>query len=423
MADATTHSTIPHAEGESSAHLFDDWFDPIEAAVRAQVREFIQGLIEDELEATLLRPRYGRLRQADAEEADAPAAIGHRHGRRPRSLMGSFGRVEIEVPRARLAGPDGKTREWQSKVLPAYQRRTRAVDALIAGAYLAGTNTRRVRRALGALFDGAIGKDTVSRVWRKVQADWEAWNARSLADVPIVRLILDGTVVRVRLDRKATAISLLVVIGVRTDGQKVLLAIRSMGGESTEAWRAVLDDLIGRGLRRPEFLIVDGAPGLEKAIAAVWNGVPVQRCTVHKLRNLLAHAPERLRDEITADYNEMMYAASREEIMERRQAFIRKWWSKHWAVANSLQEAGDRLFAFTCLPPMQWRSARTTNAIERLHEEFKRRIKTQTVLPSAETAAMLFWALLASGQITMRKVDGWQTLSLGPIEQPIDLAA
>lgn len=396
---------------------------PIEAAVRGRVREFIQGLIEDELETTLLRPRYGRLPKSHAEGADAPAAVGHRHGRRPRSLLGSFGRVEIDVPRARLAGPDGKTSEWQSKVLPAYQRRTRAVDALIAGAYLAGTNTRRVRRALGALFDGAIGKDTVSRVWRKVQVDWEAWNARSLADVPIVRLILDGTVVRVRLDRKATAISLLVVIGVRTDGQKVLLAIKSMGGESTEAWRAVLDDLIGRGLRRPEFLIVDGAPGLEKAIAAVWDGVPVQRCTVHKLRNLLAHAPERLREEITADYNEMMYAASREQIMERRKAFVRKWRSKHWAVANSLQEAGDRLFTFTGLPPMQWRSARTTNAIERLHEEFKRRIKTQTVLPSAETAAMLFWALLASGQITMRKVDGWQTLSLGPVDQPIDLAA
>src|SRR5438309_9154477 len=86
---------------------------------------------------------------------------------------------------------------------------------------------------------------------------------RSLAEEPIVRVILDGTVVRVRLDRKATSIVLLVVIGVRADGQKVLLAIKSMGGESTEAWRAVLDDLVGRGLRRPEFLIVDGAPGLE----------------------------------------------------------------------------------------------------------------------------------------------------------------
>ena len=98
-----------------------------------------------------------------------------------------------------------------------------------------------------------------------MKTDWEAWNSRSLADEPIIRLILDGTVVRVRLDRKATSISLLVVIGVRDDGQKVLLAVKNMGGETTEAWRTVLDDLIARGLRRPEFLIVDGAAGLESA--------------------------------------------------------------------------------------------------------------------------------------------------------------
>jgi len=87
----------------------------------------------------------------------------------------------------------------------------------------------------------------VSRTWRKVKSDWDAWNARSLAEEAIVRLILDGTVVRVRLDRKATSISLLVVLGVRADGQKVLLAIKSMGGESAEAWRTVLDDLIRVG--------------------------------------------------------------------------------------------------------------------------------------------------------------------------------
>jgi len=263
----------------------------------------------------------------------------------------------------------------------------------------------------------------VSRVWRKVKGDWDAWNARSLAEEPIVRLILDGTVVRVRLDRKATSISLLVVIGVRADGQKVLLAVKNMGGESTEAWRTVLDDLIRRGLQRPEFLIVDGALGLEKAIAAVWDGVPMQRCTVHKHRNLLAHAPERLHDEVTADYTDMIYAATPEEIATRRKAFIRKWRLKYRAVADSLEEAGDHLFTFTRLPPSQWRSARTTNAIERLHEEFKRRIKTQTVLPSADTSAMLFWALLASGQINMRKVDGWQTLATQPVDQPIDLVA
>jgi transposase-like protein len=408
----------------SPVYLFDDWFDPIEAQVRERVRGFIQAMIESELDETLQRPRYKRPALSSDGETEASTAVaGHRHGHRTRSLTGTFGKVAIDVPRARLQAANGKTTEWRSNVLRAYQRRTLAADAVIASTYLAGTNTRRVRRALGALFGGAVGKDTVSRVWRKVKSDWDAWNARSLADEPIVRLILDGTVVRVRLDRKATSISLLVVLGVRADGQKVLLAIKSMGGESAEAWRTVLDDLITRGLRDPEFLMVDGAAGLDKAIAAVWDGVPVQRCTVHKHRNLFAHAPERLHDEITADYNDMVYAATRGEIEARRKAFIRKWRLKHRAVADSLEEAGDRLFTFTRLPPSQWRSVRTTNAIERLHEEFKRRIKTQTVLPSADTAAMLFWALLASGQINMRKVDGWQTLATMPIAQPIDLAA
>jgi putative transposase len=421
MTSFTTKPDSSQPACQKSVDLFDNWFDPIETEVRARARGFIEELIRGELDDALARPRYQRGKKASDEGRGAVA--GHRHGSRTRSLTGTFGPIEIEVPRARLNAAEGKTTEWKSQALRAYQRRTLAADALIAGTYLAGTNTRRVRRALAALFGGAVGKDTVSRTWRKAKSDWDAWNARSLADEPIVRLILDGTVVRVRLDRKATSISLLVVLGVRDDGQKVLLAIKSMGGESTEAWRTVLDDLIARGLRGPQFLIVDGAPGLDKAIAAVWDGVPVQRCTVHKHRNLLAHAPERLHDEITADYNDMIYAAMREEIDIRRKAFIRKWRTKHRAVAESLEEAGERLFAFTRLPPTQWRSVRTTNAIERLHEEFKRRIKTQTVLPSADTAAMLFWALLASGQINMRKVDGWQTLATKLIDQPIDLAA
>ena len=421
MTNNTTKSDSLQPAAEMAVDLFDNWFDPIETEVRARSRQFIEELLRGELDAALARPRYGRSQTAGNEgRADV---TGHRHGSRTRSLTGTFGPIEIAVPRARLTTSGGGTAEWKSQALRAYQRRTLAADALIASTYLAGTNTRRVRRALAALFGGTVGKDTVSRTWRKVKSDWDAWNTRSLAEEPIVRLILDGTVVRVRLDRKATSISLLVVLGVRADGQKVLLAIKSMGGESAEAWRTVLDDLIKRGLRRPEFLIVDGAPGLDKAIASVWDGVPVQRCTVHKLRNLIAHAPERLHDEITADYNDMIYAATPEEIAVRRKAFIRKWRLKHRAVTDSLDEAGDRLFTFARLPPSQWRSLRTTNAIERLHEEFKRRIKTQTVLPSADTAAMLFWALLASGQINMRKVDGWQTIATKPIDQPIDLVA
>jgi putative transposase len=424
MKKHTTRPDSATAAAETAPQLFDNWFDPIEFGVRSRVRDFIETMMEEELEAVLSRPRYGRIAPIASKQAGrAEAATGHRHGHRSRTLLGTFGPVELAMPRARLNAPDGGTTEWKSKALKAYQRRTVAADAVIAGAYLAGTNTRRVRRALTALFGGAVSKDTVSRTWRKVKTDWDAWNARPLADEPIVRLILDGTVVRVRLDRKATTISLLVVLGVRADGQKVLLSIKSMGGESAEAWRSVLDDLTKRGLQRPEFLIVDGAPGLDSAIAAVWNGVPVQRCTVHKHRNLLAHAPERLHEEITADYNDMIYAETCQQIEARRKAFIRKWRTRHRAVADSLEEAGARLFSFTRLPQEQWKSVRTTNAIERLHEEFKRRIKTQTVLPSADTAAMLFWALLASGQISMRKVDGWKTLAAKPITQPIDLAA
>src|SRR6266702_1574313 len=362
MTNVTTKPESSQPQNETAVHLFDNWFDPIEAGLRDRVREFIHAMIEGELDIALSRPRYARHAKGSGNEAGvAVGAAGHRHGHRSRSLLGSFGQVEIEVPRARLNTPDGRTTEWKSKALRAYQRRTLVADALIAGVYLAGTNTRRVRRALGALFGGAVGTDTVSRVWRKVKSDWDAWNARSLAEEPIVRLILDGTVVRVRLDRKATSISLLVVIGVRADGQKVLLALKSMGGESTEAWRAVLADLIKRGLRRPEFLIVDGAAGLENAIAAVWDGVPMQRCTVHKHRNLLAHAPERLHEEISADYNDMIYAATRQEVEARRKAFIRKWrsstapsptaWRKP-VTGSSPSRVCRQVSGAACAPPM-----------------------------------------------------------------------
>jgi putative transposase len=417
----------------SNILLGAEWHDGIEACVRMEIRGFIEEMLEAELSTALGRARYARPRAPErgagesgqAGESDAGIAhrvVGHRNGHRDRELMGTFGQTMVSVPRARVETADGGTAEWKSKTLSAYRRRTKEVDALIAGSYLAGTNTRRVGRALASLFRGAVSKDTVSRVWRKIKSDWEAWNKRDLSAEAVIRLILDGTTVRVRIDRKATTISLLIVLGVRRDGQKVLLAIRSMGGESEAAWRTVLDDLVARGLKRPELGIVDGAPGLEKALTSLWADIPIQRCTVHKLRNLIAHAPKKLAEEIASDFSDMVYAKTAKEVATRRKAFIRKWRLKCRAVADSLEEAGDKLFTFTRLPVAQWKSVRTTNAIERLHEEFKRRIKTQTVLPSAETAAMLFWGLLASGQITMRKVDGWETLAERPTDL-IDLAA
>lgn len=390
-------------------------YDPIEDRLRQNIRATIEALFEEELADFIGRCRYGR---------GGGSKKGYRHGHRARQLVGTFGTQTVSVPRARIEDEAGKITEWRSQALPRYQRLTKKAAAVIASVYLAGTNTRRVKRALFGLFQGAVSKDVVSRAWRKVKVDRDAWCARSLAEEEIVRLILDGTVIKTRLDRRATNISVLAAIGVRRDGQKVLLSIKNMGGESKAAWGDFLGDLDARGLKRPDFVIVDGAPGLEAALVALWGeDLPIQRCTVHKHRNLLGQAPKTMHDELTEDYRDMIYAETAAEIEKRRKAFLRKWRLKCRAVADSLEEAGDRLFAFTRLDPSQWKSARTTNAIERLNEEFRRRIKTQTVLPCAETVPMLLWALLASGQIQMRKVDGWETLSQPIKPIALDLAA
>ena len=155
-----THSkNLPSSPSDVSptSELFDDWIDPIETGVRARVRDWIEALIHSELDTALQRPRYGRSPGGETEPAVA-AVRGYRNGSRTRTLTGTFGKTEITVPRARLQGADGATTEWKSKALRAYQRRTKAADALIASAYLSGTNTRRVRRALAALFGGGSAR-------------------------------------------------------------------------------------------------------------------------------------------------------------------------------------------------------------------------------------------------------------------------
>ncbi len=156
MTSITMKPDSAQPAAERAVDLFDDWFDPVETEVRSRAREFIEELIRGELDVVLARARYGRIRMAGDQES--AGVVGHRHGRRTRSLTGTFGPIEIAVPRARLNTSEGKTRKWKSQALRAYQRRTLAADALIAGSYLAGTNTRRVRRALAALFGGAVGK-------------------------------------------------------------------------------------------------------------------------------------------------------------------------------------------------------------------------------------------------------------------------
>src|SRR5258707_5137550 len=123
MKTVTTTPELLQSTTESNSHLFDDWFDPIEAGLRERVRELIEEMIRSELDAVLSRPRYGRRRKEGAGEEIA-GVTGHRHGSRTRTLTGTFGKTEIAVPRARLATAEGKTTEWKSQAVRAYQRRT-----------------------------------------------------------------------------------------------------------------------------------------------------------------------------------------------------------------------------------------------------------------------------------------------------------
>ncbi len=187
-----------------------------------------------------------------------------------------------------------------------------------------------------------------------------------------------------------------------------------------------VNEALVRQLYRCEFIenadnvVLVGGPGTGKTHIATALGV---QAVEHHRKKVRFFGTVDLVNALEQEKTQGRSGQIAKEIEAKRRAFLRKWRLKCRAVAQSLEEAGDRLFTFTRLPESQWKSARTTNAIERLHEEFRRRIKTQTVLPSAETAAMLFWALLASGQITMRKVDGWQTLPEKLIPPCIDLAA
>lgn len=291
-------------------------YDPIEDRLRQNIRATIEALFEEELAEFIGRCRYGR---SDRSKR------GYPHGHRERQIVGTLGAETVSVPRARVEDEEGNVTEWRSKALPRYRRLTKKAEALIASVYLAGTNTRRVKRAFYGLFQGAVGKDVVSRTWRKVKVDWDAWRTRSLADKDIVRLILDGTVIRTRLDRKSTNISALAAVGARRDGQKVLLSNRDMGGESTATWGAFLGDLDARGLKRPAVCCRRRRPGLEAALVALWGEeLPIQRWTVHKHCNLLGHAPKRMHDKLTEDYRDMIYAGTTTKIETRRKTFLRK---------------------------------------------------------------------------------------------------
>lgn len=377
-------------------------FHDLETLVRGRIRDAIKEILEEELDAALGAGDHERTSERR----------GYRHGALPaRTMMTGFGPAEIEVPRGRLKTEEG-TREFKSQIIRRYERRTPRVEAAVLGTYLAGANTRKIRLALQPLVDGtALSRSAISRLAKRLHRLFQTWRERDLSQDSYVIVVLDGIRVPVRMARRVIKVPVQAVIGVRETGEKELLELRISPSESLKSWEGVIEGLRRRNLASPVLVMLDGNAGLLRSVREAWPTADLQRCTKHKLENLLAKAPKHCHDELKRDYGAITHAGSREEAEKAYEAFCRKWEKLVPEVVVSLKEAGPDLLTFYGFPSEMWKSLRTTNILERVNEEFRRRIKTQGSFPTEAAALALLFGLIASGTIRLRKIDGYQKLA------------
>jgi transposase-like protein len=377
-------------------------FLDVEAAIRQRIRRTLETLLEEEIEAALGADRHERREERQ----------GYRHGTRPaRTVVTEFGPTVVVAPRARVRTSAGME-EFQSRVIERYARRTKSVDAAILSCYLAGANTRKVKRALMPLLKGTwMSKSAVSRVAGRLKEHFEAWRRRDLSGERYVVVIADAIHLPVRLARRVVRVPVQVVLGIQENGEKVLLELRVAPSESLSAWQGVMEGLSARGLPAPEAVVIDGNKGLIASVRHVWPETDIQRCTKHKYENLKTHCPRHAYDELHRDYVAITHAEDLDAAKRAYRAFVSKWSRLVPAVAESLEEAGEELLTFYRFPKEQWKSLRTTNIVERLNGEFRRRVKTQGSFATESAALALLWGLVASQTIHLRRIDGYYKLT------------
>lgn len=369
--------------------------------LRTKILKTVEEILEEELSAALSCERHERTEERR----------GYRNGKQVRRITTEVGPVTLKVPRGRLQQNDGSTGEFESHVLPRYARRTRRVDEAILGIYLAGANTRRIRKALRPLLgQEQLSKSAISRVVTRLKDHFQQWEDRDLSQERYPILYLDALNLKVRLARRVVNVPVLAALGVAPDGQKQLVALQLAASEASACWGSLIASLQKRGLPDPVLLVTDGHAGLHKA-CTTWSSPKIQRCTVHKLQNLLEHCPVHARPEMKRDYVKITDAKDGLTAREAYDAFLEKWHVLCPPVARSLEEAGTDLLTFYEFPKAMWKSLRSTNSLENLNREFRRRTKTQGSFSTESAALTLLYALVAFGQIRLRKIDGYKAMS------------
>jgi transposase-like protein len=337
---------------------------------------------------------------------DAPRGYRNGYGK-PRRLSLSNGTIMLRRPRVR-----GLEQRFESRLLPAFKRRTEEVGRLLPELYLHGLAHGDFDLALrGLLGAGApLSAASVARLKAGWQAEYDLWKTREVADLEVVYLWVDGIYVKAGLEKDKAAI--LVVLAALRDGRKVVLAVENGYRESTESWAAILRDLKQRGLAAPKLVIGDGHLGIWGALATVFPEAAEQRCWNHRLLNLLDKLPLKRQAEARSLLTKIPYAETREAAERQKRAF-QAWCTKHGhgEVGRGLERDWDRLMTFYQFPREHWKHLRTTNPIESPFARVRLRTSAAKRFKKVENATAVIWKTLLLAERTFRRLDAPEMLA------------
>ena len=370
--------------------------------------KMLQEVLEAEVEDYVTRHRAARDERGRAQVV--------RNGKAPaRQLVTGSGTLEVRAPRVndRRVDANGQRQRFTSELLPSYMRRAPKVTEVLPLLYLRGLSTGDFQSALPVLLgeDAAgLSPTTITRLTASWEAEYQTWRTRSLAETDYVYVWVDGVHFRVRLeeDRLCT----LVMIGVRPDGTKELVAVEDGYRESTDSWATVLRDLKRRGLRAPVVAVGDSALGFWAALGAVWAETREQRCWVHRLANVLDKRPKRLQPKAKQALHAIMNAPTRAEADAGIETFVAEYEAKYPKAVASLRRDHAALLTFYDYPAEHWRHLRTTNIIESPFATVRLRQRVTKGAGSRTKALMMAFTLLAMAEERWRKVNGSELLPL-----------
>jgi len=342
----------------------------------------LQRAVEDEVATFLRRARYER----------SPDAAGSRNGHRPRRVQTAEGEITVAVPQVR-----GTLTRFVSQVIPDTRTivRTRPLEALVIGAYVRGLSDRDIESLAREAGLGSISRTAVSGVCRGLRDRYRAFRARSLAEVRLLSLFLDAIYLPTRPEGPKEGV--LVAWGFTTDGERVLLDVCLGQRERVEDWLDLGQGLIRRGLRSPLLVVTDGAPGLIRAVTELWPDADRARCTVHRLRNLLAKLPERgdLQPRVRAAYWAALDGASTPAEAEHKLRVLVGELSREYpSAAACLADDVAALTVHLAYPLRLRRRLRSTNLLERSLEEVRRRTKVIGRFPGETSCLTMAWAVM-----------------------------